>query len=103
MAASTGVSVIGGVVLLAAPPPLVKTLSVAITSQPVPPQRRVGYFYVYAFIGVSPFQCFILKGDAVYAPGIYEDFPANLIDNSYNLRVDIKFEVGNLNCTVVLI
>lgn len=103
MTTVSGVSNIGTPVLVSASPPVSLALSIAITSQPLPPQRRVGYFWLYTFLNASPFQCYMVGRGAVYAPGIFEEFKRETLPANWSLRVDVVFDEAGLNYTIVLI
>lgn len=103
MATQSGTSISGVPFSITAGQPLSFAFSVAITSAPLPPQVRVGYFWLYAYIPSPPFQCFMIKRGAIYQPGILEDFPQRFVTSAYALRADIVFDESGLSYTVVLI
>jgi len=73
--------------------------SVAITSQPLPPIRRVGYFYLYQYRNATPFQCFIVDDGRIRAPGLWRRIAVPLFAADYRYRLDVIWEVPGLNWT----
>lgn len=99
----SGVSNVGTPVLISAFPPVTVALSVAITGEPLPPQRRVGYFWLYVFFNASPFQCYLVNRGAVYAPGTYVETELRSLPADWSTRADVVFDEANLDYTIVLI
>lgn len=77
--------------------------SVTISSEPLPPQRRIGYFWVYAFLREAPFTSYMLERGAVYAPGVYVEFPKRFIGLNFALRADTIFDESGLPYIISLI
>lgn len=103
MTVLSGVSNVGTPVLISANPPVVVALSVAITNQTLPPQRRVGYFWLYVFLNAAPFQCYMIDRGSVYAPGTFVEKKLTTLPADWSARADVVFDYPSLNYTIVLI
>lgn len=103
MASVSGVSVSGVLVTALATPPLSLSMAIAITSARLPPQKRIGYYWVYLYVIASPNQHYLVQRGAVYSPGVYSDLVAKIATGAYGLRLDTLFDYPGFSyiCTVL--
>lgn len=96
MAVITGVSSVGVVVATSQAPPLNFVVSIAITNQPLPPQKRIGYYWLYVFQNAAPNQCFLIDRAPIYKPGIYKEVKLVNVSSAFSLLIQAVFdEPGN--------
>jgi hypothetical protein len=86
--ATTGTSVLGLQTLLTASSGPNKLLSIGMTGTPVPPALRVGYFYLYQFSTITPFQSYVVESGPIYAPGILIPIRVGLLSGTFAWRLD---------------
>lgn len=98
----TGVSAVGLQTLITNATAPLQLLALEITSQPLPPARRVGYFYLYQYLPSGSFQCQMVERGIIYAPGIKHKFLPPAPSSSYVYRWDAVWDVGGLNWNAVL-
>jgi len=96
MPSASGTSIKGRQTLLNATSATTYQVSVAITSQPLPPPISVGYFYLYQYKNSGNFQSHIVLRGRMYRPGIWEIIPVRLFDNTFAYRFDVVWDVAGL-------
>jgi hypothetical protein len=100
MGTASGTSVLGRQTLINGTTATNKTISIAISSNPIPPALRLGYYWLYAVTPASPNQSFILLRGVLSAPGIWENWLPNAVSSTYLFRVDVDWDVSGKNWTV---
>jgi len=65
-----------------------------------PPQRRVGYFWLFVFEDFGDYRCYLAKRGAVYAPGTWVSYADVVKPSGYALRLDIVFDESGLQYTI---
>lgn len=76
-----------------------KLLSIAITSQPLPPVRRLGYWWLYQYRNVEPFQCYVVEEGVLRAPGTYIPIRLAPFASDWYFRLDAEWKVPGLTFT----
>lgn len=102
MPSATGTSIRGLQSLLVSGSAPSKLLSVAITSSPVPPVKRYGYFYLYQYKNAAPFQSFVVEEGLMRAPGLFIPIRLSLVDATYNYRLDVVWNVVGVTWQAVI-
>lgn len=69
---------------------------------PLPPFRRVGYYYLYFFLTTSPNQCYLQDSGLVYAPGILRRVPVPITAANTAQRLDVVWNVSGLRWRATL-
>jgi hypothetical protein len=103
MAVTSGTSVLGLQTLNGTENPTGTTWSLAMTGTPLPPAKRLGYFYVYTYNNVSPFQCYIIDRGPVYAPGLYRSFSVPRVASTWRYRWDVVWDVPGKTWTLAVV
>lgn len=103
MASASGTSIRGLQTLINVSSAPSTVITIGITNQPLPPIRRVGYFYVYQYRNVTPFQCYVVLKGVVSAPGLWQRIPIPLFASDYLYRVDVVWNEPSIPWTVNVI
>jgi hypothetical protein len=77
-------------------------LSLKFPAHPLPPDDRVGYFYVYLYLSTAPFQCYLVYRGAIYQPGVYILIPQLQATGNWFYRVDFHWDVPNLGWSLTV-
>ncbi len=93
---ATGTSVLATQTLLANVTVVTKQMSVIMTGQPLPPVRRVGYFWLYTYSTVSPQYHAVVEKGIVDAPGVWLNIRVAPFDSTYRYRLDVAWKVPGL-------
>ena len=102
MATVSGTSVLGTQNLLNTSVAPSKLMSIAFTSQPLPPARRLGYFYLYQFKSEPPFQCYIVEHGLLRAPGELIPIRLALLDATWVWRLDATWNLQGFLWTATI-
>jgi hypothetical protein len=100
MPTASGTSSLGLQRLIAVAAPIPLTYSIAITSQPLPPRRRVGFLYVFTYLNASPFQSYVIDTGIMYAPGIYHKIEVPSAGANFGYIVEVYWDVNGLAWTI---
>jgi len=77
-------------------------LSIGITSQRLPPIRRVGYFYLYQYQLALPNQCYVVDDGLMRAPGEWLKISVPLFSSAWGYRCDVIWTVNGLAWTATI-
>lgn len=103
MTTVSGVSEVGYQSLMFTPTPTQYAISITFPGQPLPPPKRVGYFYVWLFEPSPTNQCQLLASGALYKPGIYRGITDAKLYPPFFVRLDAYFDVGGLGYQATII
>lgn len=97
----SGTSVAGLQRLLGSAALLPGVYNLQITSQPLPPRRRVGYLYFFTYLNSGTFQTFLVDDCPVYAPGLYRKIQVPSAGAGFGHIVEVYWDIPGLNWTIV--
>lgn len=100
---ASGISIVGRQTLLNNAAVVSRQLSIQITNQPSPPQRRLGFFYLYVFENVDPRQHYVMESGIVYAPGIWIPIRIPPFTPSYLYRLEVSWNLAGFPWTATII
>lgn len=103
MPSASGLSIVGRQTLLNNAAVVSKQLSVAISNQQLPPQRRLGFFYLYSFENIAPRQHYVMESGILYAPGVWIPIRIGPFSSSYLYRIDVVWNLAGFPWTATII
>ena len=80
-----------------------RQMSILIASQPLPPQRRMGYFWLYCFEDVAPRQHYVMESGIIYAPGVWIPIRIPPFSPNYLYRLDVSWNLAGFPWTATII
>lgn len=102
MAVTSGISVLGVQTLQTGATAPLKLLSIAFPNTPLPPVRRYGYFWLFQYRAVAPFQCFIVEEGLLRAPGVLLPIRLAPLASDWQFRLDAEWKLPLISWTASL-
>lgn len=93
MAITTGNSIVGIQTLQTAAIAPSKLLSVAFPASPLPPVDRLGYFWLFQYRDVAPFQCYVVESGSLRSPGVLLPIRLGALGTDWRFRLDASWAV----------
>jgi len=100
MGTASGTSVLGMQTIINGTSGTAKQFSIAITNNPTPPIRRLGYFWLFAVTPTAPNQSYVLAEGILRAPGVWNIWNAPATSPTYLFRIDVDWDVIGRTFTV---
>jgi len=100
---ASGISAVGNATLLNNVIVFSRQMSIAITNQRLPPQRRMGYFWLYSFENVAPSQHYVMESGIIYAPGVWIPIRIAPFSPNYLYRLDVTWNLAGFPWTATII
>lgn len=102
MPTTTGTSILGQQTLMTGASAPSQGLSIIIPSQPLPPIRRLGYFYLYQYLNASPFQCLLVEEGLFRAPGLYQRIELPVYGANVFFRLDMVWSLPGIGWSATI-